>query len=75
MELLKYEGALSILQYKQKKKKPGKKKVLKQIYHKKDENVTKHVNICKTFENWALCFEKVVQQDLFPHTAHCAILC
>lgn len=58
-----------------KKKKTEKKKVLKLIYYKKDANVTKHFNKYKTFENWALCFEKVAQQDLFPHTVHCAILC
>lgn len=26
-----------------------------------------------TFENWALCSEKVVQQHPCPHTVHCAI--
>lgn len=57
------------------REKNWKKDVSKLIYHKKDENVTKNFNKYKTFENWALCFEKVVQQDLFPHTVHCAILC
>lgn len=58
-----------------KKAEKNKKYVLKPIYHKKDANVTKYLNKYKTFENWALCFEKVAQQDLFPHTVHCAILC
>lgn len=75
MELFKNEGAQSMLQYKRKKTEKKKKDASKLIHHKKDENVTKNFNKYKTFENWALCFEKVVQQDLFPHSVHCAILC
>lgn len=53
--------------------KTEKKKALELIYHEKDENVPTNFNKYKTFENWAPCFEKVVQQYPLPHTVHCAI--
>lgn len=48
-------------------------KALKLIYHEKDENLSTNFNKHITFENWALCSEKVVQQHPFPHTVHCVI--
>lgn len=62
-----------MLQYNSKTQKQvteKRKKPLKLIYNEKYKNVPSFFHKYKTCENWALCFEKVVQQYPFPHTVH-----